>query len=57
MFKTWNLSSLRYSRALSFGHLNFEDLEFVSDFDIRILIAYEYKSLRHIDNLLSMLWH
>jgi len=27
---------LRYGRVLSFGHLNFEDLEFVSDFDIRI---------------------
>ena len=44
MFKTWNLRCLRYGRALSFGHLNFEDLEFVcglrlensTDFDIRI---------------------
>ncbi len=30
MFKTWKLSCLRCGRALSFGHLNFEDLEFVS---------------------------
>jgi len=36
MFKTWNLRCLRYSRGLTFGHLNFEDSKFVSDFDIRI---------------------
>ena len=36
MFKTWNLSCLRYNRALSFGHLSFENLKIVSNFDIRI---------------------